>query len=690
MGAHTNDVIEDLAAARKLRWRQCPLEVKDFPHICPGLRPSKAPPPGDKAATASGVLIGGRPAVLEAGSWKKGAKPSSTVYVNGSPLSQVGHAAAKERGPKQRYMRHPTVSVAAGKTRAAPDFHVDVSAKGWPGRHPATGFLHSIADTRVYKSIELLDDKIRDLDEVVLGMKPNDSTALTQKKLESLPKKYKLRLEDAKKASMDLELKLGEQEEQRRKNRWKEYILPLKPAIFRIDANTMGLNLHKIDEPREVLDKLEAYQDLKTLRREIWTTRKQLREKMRAFGLQTLELLKFLRRELKTRPRLQINLSNSYGYPKDNPIPIRPWKFTSMLRRSLEPVVHRAPKAFGPIEFDIWNEPDLREYFMGWKEADWPVFFEVWDFVAQIIREKRPEALIVGPSLGEFNENTLKSFLTHVKKAKELVPDILSWHEQYSAHGIKENINDIRKWMKDNDIHLPIHKKVNKDEGEDPIDINEYLLDGKDEGSEQRIFEWYTRPGRTAQFIAGLEAAKVRAACHTTTRNIGPHGGRQGGSDVLETLNGILADGWKPRSTWYVYKYYADMQGQFFEINPMKSCHKVNAKTVLGVGSRRKDKVCLLLGRDDYIGEKPLNQTISPRLIIKLQNLPKALGSNYTIEIVRIHIHKHHQYEHAWTLKEGKDYEATRDKKPRGLHLDIFNVGRYDALFVRLGAAKEA
>ena len=77
------------------------------------------------------------------------------------------------------------------------------------------------------------------------------------------------------------------------------------------------------------------------------------------------------------------------------------------------------------VRYDIWNEPD-NNYF-------WPAgyagtqYFQMWDSAYSTIRSLQPSAIIVGPSVSNFNNAYITTFLTHVK-ATGTVPTFINWH----------------------------------------------------------------------------------------------------------------------------------------------------------------------------------------------------------------------------------------------------------------------
>ncbi len=258
--------------------------------------------------------------------------------------------------------------------------------------------------------------------------------------------------------------------------------------------------------------------------------------------------------------RSQVVVSDSYGYP-----PNGPWPGDGGDWRRWEQVVGglvAAAKENGYIfEWDIWNEPDGK-YFWGRGREQ---FLETWRRGVLTARRIDPRAIIVGPSLAQYDREFLTSFLLYAKEHRVL-PDILSWHEFSCADWqIPAHVTEIRAVMARNQIAIT------------RICLNE-VINEEDELS----------PGATTWFFSQLEAARVDGACHATWREPDADAGKQG--DRL--LSGILTYvDQQPRSAWWAYKGYADITGRLVEVRP--------STTVAGVAGtdRRHAEARLVLGR---------------------------------------------------------------------------------------------
>lgn len=582
---------------------------------------------------------------------------------------------------------------------------VNATTTAWKGRHPASGFLHGIADTHAENRII---EQIDEWDKLLLN-KPNKwgmwlkkdkrwSAMHLEKKLQvayaHIKGKYELLKEPKKSREAD------------RWTQWTKHFVPLQPRTLRIDAGEVGLREPlRQPTPPDVANLLKSKPNLEKRRDALQQKRNSLLDRRHDYWKETGRLLLKLRTHLRAKfkydLRIQLTISNSYGYPMSGRK--APWLNWYWWERDVKDIVKDARAKFGNVEFDLWNEPDLKEYFKGWS-SDWKKFLQTWVCGVQAAKAVAPTVLLVGPSLGTFGPAYLEEFIEKMKKFKassivvhgdaaskefiekmkavegrNMLPDVLSWHDQYDANGIEKHVETTRKWLGSKEKpNVFSHRGVPIE-----IDINEYLLDGEGAPCHKkhpRTFRWYNRPGRTVHFIAALDAAQVRAACHTTVRDDGP-GGRKGAKTAeLETLDGLLTVEWKRRSTWHVYRRYATMHGQFSRVAARAG------RGISGIASCREtgEELCALLGRDDDSG----NASDRPTRV-RFTHLPPLLRHRRSIEAFRIHIHDHPQKKsHEWRLAKNVEYKVIHES-PRMLELEILHVGRYDALFVRLSARKK-
>lgn len=282
---------------------------------------------------------------------------------------------------------------------------------------------------------------------------------------------------------------------------------------------------------------------------------------------------------------VQLVVSDSVGYsqrewwPGDN----GDWSRWEGLVESL----FRESQAKGyRFQWDIWNEPDGK-YF--WPH-DRDRFFETWRVAVLKLRSLDPRAEIVGPSLARFSEEWLKAFVLYAKE-HDVLPDVISWHEMSGQNVHYTTITDRADWMrrllKDNGIRIS------------RFSINEII------GPHLQ-----TKPGATARYFYELERAGVENAAHACW----PDEDKSISNCSNISLNGILTHPErKPRSTWWVYRTYADITGRLVDVRP--------GATVSGVAGqdRSKKEIRILLGRDG--GKEAVSLT---PVIVKLDGLNKV------------------------------------------------------------------
>jgi xylan 1,4-beta-xylosidase len=246
--------------------------------------------------------------------------------------------------------------------------------------------------------------------------------------------------------------------------------------------------------------------------------------------------------------------NTSHGWPGDN-------NSYEGLRIVIDSIYSKSKTNKHKIEWDLWNEPD-NNYF--WKRTR-DQFFNTWKEGHRMIKSKDSKAIIVGPNIMTFNFEWLKDFLLFAKK-NNVLPDILSWHELGPYKEISNHVSKMRLFLTNNNINIQ------------KIDINEYC------GPEQ-----FLNPGIHVWYFAELEKAKVYGACHACW----PEKGEKVGNCFNNSLDGIMtSNGVARRATWYTYKAYADITGEYLDLKPSQF---VNG--IAGV-NKTKNLFNILVGKD--------------------------------------------------------------------------------------------
>jgi len=91
-------------------------------------------------------------------------------------------------------------------------------------------------------------------------------------------------------------------------------------------------------------------------------------------------------------------------------------------------------------------------------------------------------------------------------------------------------------------------------------------------------------------YLANLEAARVNGACRACWRD---HDGKLF-NGWQPMLGGLLTPDQRPRSTWWVFKAYADLSGAAIPVMKGKWIHGI------GGASKEDETVQILIGKNEY------------------------------------------------------------------------------------------
>jgi hypothetical protein len=213
------------------------------------------------------------------------------------------------------------------------------------------------------------------------------------------------------------------------------------------------------------------------------------------------------------------------------------------------------------MRYDIWNEPESGYFWPNSKGLE--RYFQMWKKAVEVLRDADPDAVIVGPGYGGFNQSQLSTWLNRTK-ADNALPDILDWH--FSLDPVTD-VETAKRLLADKNI-TTIRA----------ITIGEYLLDN-DYRREQ-----YS--GHTAWYISRLQKADIIGAIHAVWRRL------DDGSlnDILISSSSRL----QPRGQWWVYKSYADITGVLLEVTASQ-----NIDGIAGINASEKT-ARILLGNNFY------------------------------------------------------------------------------------------
>lgn len=157
-------------------------------------------------------------------------------------------------------------------------------------------------------------------------------------------------------------------------------------------------------------------------------------------------------------------------------------------------------------------------------------FFEAWKITYDFVKSINPNALIGGPGFCDYESSKMENFMTYCVK-NDCVPEIMIYHElnDYSVYHWQKHINNYRE----------LENKLGIDEL--PIIVTEYGR-MQDNGL----------PGKMLQYITQIELTKVYAD-NAYWR-------------LANNLCDVAADDNSPNSNWWLYRWYADMDGQTVDI----------------------------------------------------------------------------------------------------------------------------
>ncbi len=188
------------------------------------------------------------------------------------------------------------------------------------------------------------------------------------------------------------------------------------------------------------------------------------------------------------------------------------------------------------VMWDIYNEPDLATLPINENDK----LKEGWRLAYRLIKQRVPDALIVGPSVSRYR--FVKPFLDWSQR-QDVFPDVVAYHEYDDPAGVQMLVGDLRRYLEEHRRSVP-------------ISVNEII--GQ---------ETWTQAGYVAAVLAAYERADILSAMHACWPD--PHDtSRDGVENTCDnpTLDGLLyIDRTSKRPTWHIYEFYAAMQGAKIE-----------------------------------------------------------------------------------------------------------------------------
>lgn len=193
----------------------------------------------------------------------------------------------------------------------------------------------------------------------------------------------------------------------------------------------------------------------------------------------------------------------------------------------IERLARQAGAAQPRIVWEIWDEPNNSFAWKGSREQ----YYALWFRTVRKIRTIDPQAIVAGPSIDRWDQGWIEGFLK-VTKDYGVMPDIVCWHERDMRPDIAGHIGGLEnsEWQDG----LGTRPKIAFHAVSDKLKFH---------------------PAVAVFFFAAVERSKVEAAAR---KGWGEHGTQ---------LANLLTDDFKPRSTWWAYKAYADLTGRRAGLN---------------------------------------------------------------------------------------------------------------------------
>ena len=238
------------------------------------------------------------------------------------------------------------------------------------------------------------------------------------------------------------------------------------------------------------------------------------------------------------------------------------------------------------LVYCLFNECDNGVWFGTWMEegqyaafddAGRSNFFEAWKRTYQLVRSIAPDALIGGPGYCDYSAEKEAWFLNYCAQ-NDCLPDVMIWHElgELSSEQMDLHVENYRILEEISDV-TPL-----------PIIITEYGM-----------MEECGNPARMFRYIRQIEETGVW--------------GNIAYWRLSDNLNDNCADGVSPNACWWLYRWYADMEGTRMEKevqdlfhadfkNALRDRRALRHKHLNGIGclNGTKDRVDVLLGGADY------------------------------------------------------------------------------------------
>lgn len=199
------------------------------------------------------------------------------------------------------------------------------------------------------------------------------------------------------------------------------------------------------------------------------------------------------------------------------------------------------------LVYCIYNECDngvwFGNYVDGWAQYDETGrqnFYKAWKMTYDLVKSIDPDATIGGPGFCDYETGKIEGFMSYCAE-NNCLPEVMIYHElaDWSTTDWKAHVDDYRRIEKDYGI------------SELPIIITEY-----------GTMEQCGNPSQMIHYIYEIERTGTY--------------GNMAYWRLSNNLNDTTADDNTPNSNWWLYRKYAEMEGQLLEVkvDSLKDRHK--------------------------------------------------------------------------------------------------------------------
>ena len=246
-------------------------------------------------------------------------------------------------------------------------------------------------------------------------------------------------------------------------------------------------------------------------------------------------------------------------------------------------------------------------------------FYEAWKTTFNLIRSVNPDAVIGGPGYCDYDSYEIRHFLEYCK-ANDCLPDVMIYHElgEKSAYYWQDHVDDYRNI----EAQLGI--------GQLPIIVTEYGT----------MYECGA-PADMLKYVVNIEKSGVY--------------GNMAYWRLANNLCDTSADNNSPNSNWWLFRWYADMEGELLKSKVIDVLHSDFANVIkygykrfhsdgfTGIASLspHRDEITVICGGCDYpsdivlknLDETELGKTVNIKIeCVYFEGLSGIVNSPVTVK----------------------------------------------------------